>query len=175
MECDSIFFLFLFVASTVVCGNPASPCGVTVLQPHTTTVSSAIVYQCQQSGFALSPPSSVCVNNGTWSPDPTQVVCMMIPTTSMSSMSPTTATYRWNARFNWKDGIYSVFQLVMGVKSLRHALLNNISQLSYIKQNTWHYSSFMLVWFTTAQQLDGKITFLPWSKGSREDSTSMSH
>ena len=85
MECDSIFFLILFVASTVVCGNPTPPTGVTVAQPHNTTVSSVIAYQCQQSGFAPSPPSSVCVDNGTdngvWSPDPTQVVCTMIPTT----------------------------------------------------------------------------------------------
>ena len=88
MECDSIFFLILFVASDVVCGNPTPPTGVTVAQPHNTTVSSVIAYQCQQSGFAPSPPSSVCDENGTWSPDPSQVVCMMIPTTTM----PTTVT-----------------------------------------------------------------------------------
>ena len=86
------FSLFLFVVSTVVCGNPTPPSGVTVVQPHNTTVSSVILYQCQQSGFAPSPPSSVCVDNGTWSTDPSQVVCRLIPTTTMPSMSPTTAT-----------------------------------------------------------------------------------
>ena len=86
MECDSIFSLILFVASTVVCQQPTPVSGVTVVQPHNTTVSSVIIYQCQQSGFAPLPPSSVCVDSGTdngiWSPDPSQVVCMLIPTTA---------------------------------------------------------------------------------------------
>ena len=86
MECDSIFFLILFVASTVVCQDPTPPSGVTVVQPHSTTISSVIVYQCQQSGFTPSPPSSVCGEDGTWSPDPTQVVCVMvIPTTTVTT------------------------------------------------------------------------------------------
>ena len=68
----------MFSATTVVCEEPTPAGGVTVVQPHTTTVSSVIVYQCQQTGFAPSPPSSVCVEDGTWSPDPSQVVCVTL-------------------------------------------------------------------------------------------------
>ena len=68
----------MFSATTVVCEEPTPAGGVTVVQPHTTTVSSLIVYQCQQTGFAPSPPSSVCVEDGTWSPDPSQVVCVTL-------------------------------------------------------------------------------------------------
>ena len=79
--------LLLITVSDVVCEDPTPPSGVTVVQPHNTTVSSVIVYQCQQSVFA-SQLSSVCVDNGTWSPDPTQVVCTMIPRILPTSTSP---------------------------------------------------------------------------------------
>ena len=85
-----------FTASDVVCEDPTPPNGVTVVQPHNITVSSVIFYQCQQSGFAPSPPSSVCLDNGTWSPDFSQVVCTMILTTTLPSSSPagTVGEYR---------------------------------------------------------------------------------
>ena len=69
---------FLISATTMVCDNPILANGVTVVQPHTTTVNSVIVYQCQQPGFAPSPPSSVCGEDEMWSPDPSQVVCVML-------------------------------------------------------------------------------------------------
>ena len=46
---------------------------------NTTTVSSLIVYQCQQEGFVPSVSSSVCGEDGRWSPDPSQVVCAAVP------------------------------------------------------------------------------------------------
>ena len=57
--------------------------GVTVLEPHNTTVSSVIVYQCQQAGFMPLVPSSVCGEDGTWSPDPSKVTCMVTPVIAM--------------------------------------------------------------------------------------------
>ena len=83
-------FVPLFTASNVVCGAPSTLAnGVTVVQPHTTTVSSVIDYQCQQPGFAFSPPSSVCREDGRWSPDPSQMVCMVTLTTTLpTSASP---------------------------------------------------------------------------------------
>ena len=66
-----------------------------------------IVYQCQQPGFAPSPPSSMCVDNGTWSTDPTQVICTMIPTTA------TTATTGKVLVLTGK--FMDVFQLIKGV------------------------------------------------------------
>ena len=75
----SVILFLLFTASDVVCEDPTPASGVTVVQPHTTTVSSMIIYQCRQLGFAPSQPSSVCGEDGTWSPDPTQVVCLMLP------------------------------------------------------------------------------------------------
>ena len=50
---------------------------------NTTTVSSVIVYQCQQEGFAPSVSSSVCGEDGRWSPDPSQVVCAAVRGTLM--------------------------------------------------------------------------------------------
>ena len=60
--------------------------GVIVLEPHSTTVSSVIVYQCQKLGFTPSAPSSVCEEDGRWSPDPSQVTCMV---TSVVTTMPT--------------------------------------------------------------------------------------
>ena len=48
---------------------------------HYHTVNSLIFYQYRQSGFAPSVPSSVCGEDE--SPDPTQVVCVMLPGTSI--------------------------------------------------------------------------------------------
>ena len=108
MECDSFFFLILFVASTVVCGNPTPASGVTVAQPHNITVSSVIVYQCQQSGFAPSVSSSVCGEDGTWSPDPSQVMCVMvIPTATVTTGEMLVLT----GKMEFTD----VFQLIKGV------------------------------------------------------------
>ena len=50
-----------------------------MVQPYNTTVSSVIVYQCQLSGFAPSVPTSVCGEDGRWSPDPSQVLCVTVP------------------------------------------------------------------------------------------------
>ena len=89
----------LLTASTIVCEDPTPPSGVTVVQPHTTTVSSVIVYQCQQPGFTPSPPSSVCGEDGRWSPDPSQVVCVMLPGTVLYKYHHSTKLYRNNHEF----------------------------------------------------------------------------
>ena len=66
--------------SPTECGAPPTPAGGVTVKPYNaTTVSSVIVYQCQQSGFTPSPPNSVCGEDERWSPDPSQVVCEMIP------------------------------------------------------------------------------------------------
>ena len=51
------------------------------MQFTSTRVSSVIFYQCQQSGFAPSSLSAVCMESERWSPDPSQVVCRMVTTT----------------------------------------------------------------------------------------------
>ena len=71
----------LLTASDVVCEEPTLASGVAVVQPHTTTVSSFIFYECQQSGFVSSNSSSICVEDGMWSPDPSLVMCLEEPTT----------------------------------------------------------------------------------------------
>ena len=79
-----------------------------MVQPHNITVSSVIVYQCQQSGFTPSPPDSVCDENGTWSPDPTQVVCSMIPTT-LSTLSPPAGTVgEYRHRMTIENWVYCI-------------------------------------------------------------------
>ena len=55
-----------------------------MVQPHNTTVSSVIVYQCQQTGTSPSSPSSVCGEDERWSPDPSQVMCVTLPGTIRS-------------------------------------------------------------------------------------------
>ena len=68
-------------ASPAVCEEPTPASGVIVVQPHNTTVSSVIVYQCQQTGTSPSSPSSVCGEDERWNPDPSQVMCVTLPGT----------------------------------------------------------------------------------------------
>ena len=97
-----------------------------MLEPYNTTVSSVIVYQCQP-GFTPTPSDSVCGENGTWSPDPSQVTCRMIPTTSMPSMSPTTTGEMLVVIFfclfvYWKGGVH----VTIMEKQFEHKVLNHI-------------------------------------------------
>ena len=73
---------FSHAASTVDCGDPNNATSEVIVQYTSTRVSSVILYQCRQSGFAPSSSSAVCMESGRWSPDPSQVVCRMV-TTSM--------------------------------------------------------------------------------------------
>ena len=51
-----------------------------------------IFYQCQQPGFTPSPQSSVC-GEDEWSPNPSQVVCVMITATTVTqTVTPTPPT-----------------------------------------------------------------------------------
>ena len=68
-------------ASDVDCGVPSNASSEVIVQYSSTRVSSVIFYQCQQSGFAPSSSSAVCMESGRWSPDPSKVVCRMIPAT----------------------------------------------------------------------------------------------
>ena len=49
-----------------------------MVQPHRNVVNSEIVYQCEESGFSPSSNSSLCGEDGMWSPDPSRVECRMI-------------------------------------------------------------------------------------------------
>ena len=76
----SLILVCYFTASDVVCEEPTTSSGVVVLEPHNTTVSSFIFYRCR-SGFTPSNSSSICREDGMWSPDPSQVMCLEEPTT----------------------------------------------------------------------------------------------
>ena len=65
--------------SLIDCGAPPNLASGVSGEYNATTMSSVIVYQCQQPGFAPSPPSSLCEEDGRWSPNPSQVVCVMLP------------------------------------------------------------------------------------------------
>ena len=65
--------------SPIGCGAPPTLATGVTGEYNGTAVSSVIIYQCQQSGFAPSAPSSVCGEDGRWSPDPSQVVCVELP------------------------------------------------------------------------------------------------
>jgi len=76
-------------ASTVDCGDPNNASSEVIVQYTSTRVNSVIFYQCRQSGFAPSNLSAVCMENGEWSPDPSQVVCRMVTTTMPPAPTPT--------------------------------------------------------------------------------------
>ena len=74
------------LASLVVCEELTLASGVTVLQPHSNVVNSEIFYQCEESGFSPSSNSSLCEEDGVWSPDPSQVMCKMIITAAAGNI-----------------------------------------------------------------------------------------
>ena len=84
-SCTIILHLFLSV-SLIDCRDPRLTSGA-VGEYNTTTVSSVIVYQCQQPEFTPSVLISVCGEDGRWSPDPSQVMCRMM--TSLPTGTPT--------------------------------------------------------------------------------------
>ena len=51
-----------------------------MVQSHRNAVNSEIVYRCEESGFTPSSNSSLCGEDGMWSPDPSRVECRMIIT-----------------------------------------------------------------------------------------------
>ena len=57
-----------------------------MIQPHSNVVNSEIVYQCEESGFSPSGNSSLCWEDGMWSPDPSQVICRMIITATAGNI-----------------------------------------------------------------------------------------
>jgi len=68
-------------ASSVDCGDPTNTSSEVIVQYTSTRVGSVIFYQCRQSEFDPSSLSSVCMEDGRWSADPSQVVCRMVTTT----------------------------------------------------------------------------------------------
>ena len=84
--------LMLYTCSSVNpidCRVPTIVSGV-IGEYNTTTVSSVIIYQCQQQEFTPSVRSSVCGEDERWSPDPSQVMCrIMVP---LPTGTPTEAT-----------------------------------------------------------------------------------
>ena len=57
-----------------------------MVQSHSNVVNSEIVYQCEELGFSPSSNSSLCGEDGMWSPDPSQVVCRMIITATAGNI-----------------------------------------------------------------------------------------
>ena len=76
----------MFSVGPIDCRVPTIAGGVTG-EYNTTTVNSVIVYQCEQPGFTLSVPSSVCGEDERWNPDPSEVMCRMM--TSLPTGTPT--------------------------------------------------------------------------------------
>ena len=77
---------YLFSVRPIDCRVPTTASGV-IGEYNTTTVSSVIIYQCQQPGFTPSIPRSVCGEDERWSPAPFQVMCRMM--TSLPTGTPT--------------------------------------------------------------------------------------
>ena len=58
-----------------------------MVQPHSNVVNSEIFYQCEESGFSPLSNSSLCGEEGMWSPDSSQVVCRMIITATAGNIT----------------------------------------------------------------------------------------
>ena len=86
------FTVYCSLVSAIVCEDPTLANGVTVLEPHSNVVNSEIFYQCEESGLVPSSNSSLCDEDGMWSPETSQVRCVTITATPSSSTSTTTAT-----------------------------------------------------------------------------------
>ena len=69
------FNTFLRSDSEVVCGDPSSPVNGRVGRPSGSGLGSTVSFQCSE---GLSPPwvmNSTCNINGTWSPNPGELIC----------------------------------------------------------------------------------------------------
>jgi len=70
-------FKFLYPAG---CGRPSSPVNGSLVQFVSAEVHAVITYKCSAGFIPRSPQVSVCTENRTWTPDPTQLVCQELPT-----------------------------------------------------------------------------------------------
>ena len=83
-------------------------------------VNSEIVYQCKESEFSPSSNTSLCGEDGMWSPDPSRVECMMIITATAGSIGvPVALTI-----------ILSIFRFSESNTSLEH---NNLLDPTYLQ------------------------------------------
>ena len=87
----ALLFYTCSSVSPIDCRVPTIASGV-IGEYNTTTVSSVIIYQCQQQQTTPSVPSSVCGADERWSPDPSQVECGMIAPTVATPTGTLTET-----------------------------------------------------------------------------------
>ena len=91
MHCCSTPVISCSPVSPIDCRTPTPVNGV-IHEYNSTTVGSEVFYQCQQRGLTPSVPSSVCGEGERWSPDPSQVVCVMM-TTVIAAPTTTPGSY----------------------------------------------------------------------------------
>ena len=61
----------------VDCGDPSSPVNGFVMAYDSTLEGSQIVFQCSPGFVPSQQMMSVCATNGSWTPDPAELVCML--------------------------------------------------------------------------------------------------
>ena len=79
LERGGLIFRILYCLIPADCGDPSPPANGFVMVSDSTLEGSQIVFQCN-SGLAPSQQMmSVCAANGSWTPDPAELVCMSPP------------------------------------------------------------------------------------------------
>ena len=74
------------------CGAPPPPVNGSLLQPHTTTEGSVVVFQCNPGFVPEGEMTTVCGRDGQWSPNPGGVTCSPTPIVTPTQSSILTAS-----------------------------------------------------------------------------------
>ena len=121
------------------CGAPPTLATGVTGEYNGTAASSVIFYQCQQSGFAPSVPSSVCGEDRRWSPDPSQVVCVELP--GLLRFPATTVELKQYCKTLTLLQMFSIYILILfRLVKLMLSLLLFCSQLHCL------WSSLLFLW-----------------------------
>ena len=64
-----------FTAPVVDCGEPQPPISGTLISIPNTVAASEVIFQCNDGLFPRGQLTAVCMSDGRWSPDPTNVEC----------------------------------------------------------------------------------------------------
>ena len=129
--------------SPIGCGAPPTLATGVTGEYNGTTVSSVIVYQCQQSGFIPSAPSSVCGENGRWSPDPSQVVCVQLPGLSLRFPATTVELKQYCKTLTFLQ-MFSIYILILFRWANKCRLM--LSLLPFCSQLHCLWGSFLFLW-----------------------------
>ena len=125
------------------CGAPPTLATGVTGEYNGTTVSSVVIYQCQQSGFIPSAPTSVCGEDGRWSPDPSQVVCVELPGLLLRFPATTVELKQYCKTLTILQ-MFSIYIMILFRLANKCRLM--LSLLLFCSQLHWLWSSLLFLW-----------------------------